>query len=242
VAGAHATIFVGEGPYERYGAHARRSIVTSAVWLQDGDVASESVVEKKHTVASHEEGVRLCLPSRLTAWKGVDDVLHALESIPAMPVPWRLDIIGNGPEKGRLTALAGRNRNADRIRFLEPVEYGEAFFELLRGYHVVLVPTRGLEEARIVYDAAASGCVLVHSKTSTLMKALEGLNPRWTHEPGDVLSLSQALASAFSERTAWKAAGLAGVRFMQGRTIEEMHRIRAEALGRGPGGLSRRRE
>jgi hypothetical protein len=37
--------------------------------------------------------------------------------------------------------------------------------------------------------------------------------------------------SALAERAHWVEAGLAGVAFMQGQTIEEMHRVRAEFLG-----------
>jgi hypothetical protein len=110
------------------------------------------------------------------------------------------------------------------------VPYGAPFFEKLRSYHIAFVPTRGLEEQRVAYDAAASGCVLIHSATVTLQTSLSGLEPRWSFEPGNVKSLSDVIARAIAQRERWTIAGLAGVAFMQGRTIDEMHRSRADFI------------
>ena len=228
VAEADATIFVGSGVEQRYGHLARRSVLTKAVWLQDGDVANEEEVKRKFQ-KSGSEPTRIIVPTRLEAWKGVDDAIQALTALGDQIPPWTLDVMGEGSQKERLVSLA-RN-HTQQIRFLAPVPYGPQFFEQLRSYHIVLVPTRGLEEARIIYDAAASGCVLIHSRTATLEAALCGLEPRWSFEPGNPSSLSSTIMSALAERAHWVEAGLAGVAFMQGQTIEEMHRVRAEFLG-----------
>ena len=136
--------------------------------------------------------------------------------------------MGEGPYKEHLVSLA-RN-HTEHIRFLESVPYGPPFFERLRSYHIVFVPTRGLEEQRVAYDAAASGCVLLHSRTETLETSLRELEPRWNFIPANVSSLSDAIASALAERSRWTQAGLAGIAFMRGRTIDEMHRSRAEFI------------
>jgi glycosyltransferase involved in cell wall biosynthesis len=225
VAEADATIFVGSGVEQRYGYLARRSVLTKAVWLQDGDVANEEQVKRKFQQSSSEP-IRIVVPTRLEAWKGVDDAIQALTALGDQIPPWTLDVMGEGSQKERLVSLA-RN-HAQQIRFLTPVPYGSQFFEQLRSYHIVLVPTRGSEEARIVYDAAASGCVLIHSRTATLEAALRGLEPRWSFEPGNLSSLSSTIMSALAERSRWMGAGLAGIALMQGQTIDEMHRLRAE--------------
>jgi glycosyltransferase involved in cell wall biosynthesis len=225
VAEADATIFVGSGVEQRYGYLARRSVLTKAVWLQDGDVANEEQVKRKFQQSSSEP-IRIVVPTRLEAWKGVDDAIQALTALGDQIPPWTLDVMGEGSQKKRLVSLA-RN-HAQQIRFLTPVPYGSQFFEQLRSYHIVLVPTRGSEEARIVYDAAASGCVLIHSRTATLEAALRGLEPRWSFEPGNLSSLSSTIMSALAERSRWTEAGLAGIALMQGQTIDEMHRLRAE--------------
>lgn len=222
-----ATLFLGVGVQKRYGHLARRSIANQAVWLQKEDVATEEDVKRKFQQSS-DEPVRMILPVRLEAWKGADDVIQALIALGDRIPAWKLDIMGEGPYKEHLMSLA-RN-HTEQIRFVEPVRYGPPFFERLRSYHITFVPTRGLEEQRVAYDAAASGCVLLHSRTVTLETSLRHLQPRWSFEPANVSSLSDAIASAFAERSRWMEAGLAGIAFMQGRTIDEMHQSRAEFI------------
>jgi glycosyltransferase involved in cell wall biosynthesis len=206
---------------------ARRSIANQAVWLQKEDVAHEEDVKRKFHPSS-DEPIRMILPVRLEAWKGADDVIQALINLGDQLPPYQLDIMGVGPYKEHLVSLA-RN-HTDKIRFVDPVPYGPIFFERLQSYHMVFVPTRGLEEQRVAYDAAASGCVLLHSRTVTLETSLRDLEPRWSFEPANVSSLSSAIKSAIAERSRWTQAGLAGIGFMQGRTIDEMHRSRAEFI------------
>jgi glycosyltransferase involved in cell wall biosynthesis len=227
VAGADATIFVGVGVQKRYEHLAPCSVGTQAVWLQSGDLANAKEVKHKFEMAA-DEPMRMILPVRLEAWKGADDVIQALIALGDRIPNWTLDIMGEGSYKERLISLA--RKHTDRIRFVEPVPYGTPFFEKLRSYHITFVPTRGLEEQRVSYDAAASGCVLIHSRTLTLETSLAELKPRWSFEPGNVSSLSDSIASAISERASWMKAGLAGVAFMSGRTIDEMHRLRAEFI------------
>ncbi len=220
---ADATIFVGSGVSESYGRFARRSITTNAVWLQKGELADEAATAAKYE--DPQETVRMAIPSRLTAWKGVDDVILALPEIAGQLGPVQLDVIGEGPEKPRLVSLAKESKHM--IRFLPSVPYGQPFFTLLRSYHVILAPTRALEEARIVYDAAASGCVLIHSATKTLGSALQGITRRWTFQPASQQSIQSAILAAFRARSQWGAAALEGIAYMKERTIDEMHAIRS---------------
>jgi glycosyltransferase involved in cell wall biosynthesis len=104
-------------------------------------------------------------------WKGVDDSINALALLGDRVGDYVLDVIGEGPEKNRLVGLCKKRQLDNRVRFLPQIPYGEPFFRYIRRNHVVLVPTRGLEDARIVYDAAASGCVILHSKTPTLQNS-----------------------------------------------------------------------
>lgn len=94
----------------------------------------------------------------------------------------------------------------------------------------MFVPTRGLEEQRVAYDAAASGCALIHSRTVTLENSLSGLEPRWKFEPGNVESLVNTIEQSVAERSRWLDAGLAGLNYLQGKTIDAMHRLRAEFI------------
>jgi glycosyltransferase involved in cell wall biosynthesis len=225
------TIMVGQGVFEQYSAHARKSVLTNAVWLTSDDLADPAENAAKFADVAV---VRMILPSRLGAWKGIDDTIVALRSLAQELPPWRLDIMGDGEDKGRLTDLAS---STCEIRFVPPLPYGAAFFEALRSYHLVIAPTRAQEETRVVYDAAASGCVLLHSATSTLETALAPLSLRWSFRPGDPQDLARALGEAFAQRSLWAQAARASIEWMRGRTIDEMHAVRAAALAEARLGL-----
>lgn len=241
VADADATIFIGEGAARNYGGGAKRAITVNAVWLSSEDLADPSDVHGRFAgVVAGTEPARLALPTRMTAWKGVDDAIEAAALLKREPVrPWTLDIIGEGAELPKLRALAEKLDLASHVRFLPPAPYGPPFFELLRSYHAVLAPTRALEEARIVYDAAASGCVLVHSATPTLEAALANLQPRWSHEPGNPRSLVGALRAALASVERWPEAARNGIASMSGRTIDEMHRARSAFIAGLKAGVKR---
>jgi glycosyltransferase involved in cell wall biosynthesis len=224
---ADLTILVGQGVVQTYAQYTRNHVVTDAVWLLDGDLASETATREKFAVPGP---VRVILPSRLLAWKGVDDSIEAFSLLRELIGSFSLDIIGEGPEKARLTKLCAHHHLDDRVRFLDPVPYGEPFFQLLRQCHVVLLPTRGLEDVRIAYDAAASGCVIIHSNTKTLEHSVGRRSGSWAFEPGNAASFAAALAQAFSNRESWGAVAIGGIRAMKGRTIENLHRARNEAV------------
>lgn len=227
VSEADATIFVGIGVQQRYEQYCQRSLGTQAFWLKDEDLASTEEISRKYQNIATEK-IRMILPVRLEAWKGADDVIEALIALSDRLPNWTLDIMGEGSYKSQLISLAAQY--SDRIQFIDPVPYGSPFFEKLRSYHIVFVPTRGLEEQRVAYDAAASGCALIHSRTVTLENSLSGLEPRWKFEPGNVESLVNTIEQSVAERSRWLDAGLAGLNYMQGKTIDEMHRIRAEFI------------
>jgi glycosyltransferase involved in cell wall biosynthesis len=229
-AASDLTIFIGAGVEAEYGRFARASLRTHAVWLRDDELADEDGVAAKFAALAREPHVTALLATRLTAWKGVDDALVALTKRPEELASLHIDVLGEGRELPRLRQLAARLGLEGRVRFLDPVPYGGPFFSLLRSYPLALVPTRGLEEARIVYDAAASGCVLVHSRTPTLEAALAGLPLRFAHTPSDPDDLAATLVRALSARASWPQAAQAGITFVRGRTIDEMHRERAKTL------------
>lgn len=152
---ADMSIFVGQGIHDTYAKYAKQSVMTNAVWLTNGEIADPAEVSQRF---QDLRTPRLVLPTRLTAWKGVDDAIRAVGILGDQLGPFHLDIVGEGDVKQDLIKLVKREGLENRIQFLPSVAYGEPFFRFLRNYHMVLAPTRALEETRIVYDAAANGC------------------------------------------------------------------------------------
>jgi glycosyltransferase involved in cell wall biosynthesis len=222
---ADIAVINGEGVWPIYAPVAKIPLKTPAIWLDPKDFAPEDQLRAKFA----ERGtIRMTLPSRLLAWKGIDDTIMALRDVGDSIPDWTLDIIGEGDQLDHLKALAA---GEPRIRFLGLMPYGAPFFEALRSYHILIAPTRSSEETRIVFDAAASGCVIVQSDTPTLSSALQDVRT-WKFQPGNVASLGQALVAAASARNEWEAVAIGGQDAMRGKDISVMHRLRHDALAR----------
>jgi glycosyltransferase involved in cell wall biosynthesis len=194
--GADVTFLGGKGVSEGYLGCNPNHFVYEAVWLLEGDLAQEGPTLEKYAAAGP---VKIALPTRLSPWKGADDAIEAMGLAADRLGPCQLEIIGDGEMKPTLVDMVGKLGLGDRLKFVDPVPYGEAFFQLLRQYHIVLVPTRGLEDARIVYDAAASGCVLVHSNTTSILHSTRELGTKWGFEPGNPASMADALVAALAQ-------------------------------------------
>jgi glycosyltransferase involved in cell wall biosynthesis len=240
-ADADVVVMIGQGVQDRYGRFAKQSMRAPAVWLAEGELADEQQTREKFP---NVDEVRIILPSRLEAWKGVDTAIEAAATLirDDPQLKFRLDVIGSGKERDALVKKADQLGVLDRkVKFLDPVPYGEPFFSLLQNYHIALVPTQGTEEARVAFDALASGCVLIHSDTPTLSSAVEPLRGQtWRHKPGDAKSLAAAIRDCAGCRNEWTDAAIAGLNFMRGRTIDQMHRSRAEFLRKlRPAGVQR---
>ncbi len=61
-----------------------------------------------------DAGPLLLAPARLTAWKGIDHLIRALQRLPGV----RLIVAGDGPEETRLRALAETESLTNRVTFL----------------------------------------------------------------------------------------------------------------------------
>lgn len=128
--------------------------------------------------------------SRLAPEKGVDVAIDACK-IAGVP----LVVAGEGPERGRLEALA-RGRD---VRFLGRVEDHE-LARLRRGASIALVPSRSAETFGLVAaEAMAVGLPVVASRVGALPELVEdrGLVP-----PGDAHALARAMGELWGDREA----------------------------------------
>jgi glycosyltransferase involved in cell wall biosynthesis len=220
-----ATIFIGSGVEQRYRNFARRSLRCNAVWILEKDVVNEEVARQKFSRASP---MVIMAPTRLLPFKGVDDLLRAFaelkKELPNLDKIVKLIVVGAGKEDISLQRLARRLSVA--VDFLRPVPFGDAYYKMIREAHVICVPTRANEEARVIYDAMASGCALLYSKTETLFKELENVAAAYPFEPGDVDSLKRSLHNLISDRDVLVPRVVDAISAIRGKSITDMHRER----------------
>jgi glycosyltransferase involved in cell wall biosynthesis len=83
---------------------------------------------------------RVVFVGRLVREKGCDVLLRALRRLDEQAVPFTLDVIGSGPELGRLTELAERLGLGSKVRFHGDV-VGQPQVEIVQRARVAVVPS-----------------------------------------------------------------------------------------------------
>ncbi len=108
--------------------------------------------------------LRLLWAGRMLDWKRVDLLLESARILRARGHSFRLDLIGDGPEKLRLQGLAGKYRLDGSVIF-HPNTTPERVREAMRRAQVYLMPSNGREGwGAVVNEAMASGCCVVSSR------------------------------------------------------------------------------
>ena len=131
------------------------------------------------------EGVIALFVGRLHPVKEVDTLVAALADVPAL----RLVVVGDGPERHALEAMAARNGVTERIHF---VGFSEHVSDYLRASDMLLLPSRREGMSNALLEAMASGLACVASPasgTSELLGEYRGL----TAPAGDVAAWAGAM-------------------------------------------------
>ncbi|HEX5046993.1 MAG TPA: glycosyltransferase [Gammaproteobacteria bacterium] len=120
--------------------------------------------------------VTLGVAARLFPVKGVALTLQALPLIVARGLDARLEIAGEGPERGRLESLARRLGVADRVRFRGAVRDMREFYTRVDCLvHPPLTEAFGL----VALEAAAHGCPVIAAAIDGLPEAVaDGVSGR----------------------------------------------------------------
>jgi glycosyltransferase involved in cell wall biosynthesis len=230
VRASDARIFTQDGYRAAYLGSHEAATVNTAVWIDDESFRDAADLAPPETT-------RLIFPARLLPEKGVDTVLSAVERWDAFyggesgPVV-ELDIIGEGSlaEKCRAFVAARDPAARLRMRFLDQVPYGAAFFGLLRGYSAAIVANRQAEQARIVFDVMAQGLPVLASDT-TGNRAVVDDGRTGAIFPVDDADALAALIERAARDSAWLAAlGRKALAAARGYSHSAMHRDREAFL------------
>jgi glycosyltransferase involved in cell wall biosynthesis len=117
------------------------------------------------TFNSQPSTLRICFLGRLDPAKGVHILIQALRALPQASL--RLDVYGIPQGKGGIEYAATLRRKAEgdpRIGFHNPVP-AESVISLLSNYHLLAVPSQGLETGPlVVLEAFAAGIPVMGSR------------------------------------------------------------------------------
>lgn len=162
--------------------------------------------------AAHDPGVlRLGYVGRLVPEKGLSDVLRAMQRC---PMPVGLSLLGAGPEKAGLVALAATLNISERVSFLEPRDPdGVAeFISSLDALVLMSRTTRTWKEqfGRVIMEAHACGVPVIGSNSGSIP---EVVGPGgWIVPEGDAEALAVLLAELAGAPDQMRLAGERGRR------------------------------
>ena len=220
------------------GAIARRYRVARQDQLR---VVHNGVSDTEHRARpGRAEPVVLTMVARLAAPKDHRLLLEALAQVPGS---WELRLVGDGPQRGELEALAARLGLGERVSFL-----GQRLdvAELLADSQVGLLVSRQEGFPLVVLEAMRAGLPVIASDVGGIREAVEHEATGLLVARGDHSGLSAALTRLVADpllRTRWGAAGRAAyeARFTVEQMVEETARVYDELcseLGLPPVGPS----
>lgn len=153
---------------------------------------------------------RVVIASRLTAPKGVDVAIRAFAAARARLPGLHLRILGDGPDRARLAALAAELGVADAVDFLGHVAHARVFAELDEAEAAILMSwSERLPNA--VKEAMACGCIALSTRTPGIEELVEDGITGLLFDLGDAAGAGEALARVMADpalRQRIAAAGL----------------------------------
>jgi hypothetical protein len=153
------------------GAGGRRLVVGEGVVDGDGIVAS--LVEPSELrdpggrpwpPGSETIPARLAWAGRLAAGKGLEALLEAVAADSGLT----LDLLGDGPERARLEALAATSGAADRISFAGHIADRHAYLDRLAAADAFVFPSPAEGFPKVVLDALAIGLPVLATRAGGL--------------------------------------------------------------------------
>ncbi|AKF11390.1 glycosyltransferase [Sandaracinus amylolyticus] len=226
---ADLTFFTHEGYRRELSTNPRgRAFITPAAWIDEKDVLTRDEATRVWQ-AKRERTPRFVYPSRLLREKGTDVLLDALRTLEAQGTSVQVDVIGVGDRRSAFEEAAQRLRVV-KLRFLEPVSYGEPFFRFLDGYHAVLVPQLGDEQPRILFDAYARALPVLASDTPGVSAFVEDRVTGRLHARGDATDLAALLEWAHGHGGELERMGIVARERALTFTHRAMHEARARVL------------
>lgn len=159
--------------------------------------------------------------ARLVPRKGIDTVLQALSILCQAFPDLEYRVVGQGPDRKRLEALARQYEVDQNVRFLGQVPAAK-LPDTYRSAHVFVMPTRhepgaaSIEGFGIVYlEASASGLPVVAAPSGGAAEAVRDGETGLLIPPDDPLALADALGRLLRDAELRRRLGQAGRRWVE---------------------------
>ena len=172
--------------------------------------------------------------ARLQPEKGITTLLKAASSVCAEVPDARFLVVGDGPLRGELLALARSLGLSDRVRFLG---HRSDAREIVGALDVLVVPSLTEGAPLIVLEAMASGVPVVASAVGGIPDQVRHAKEGLLVEPGDPGALGEALVDLLRDPARARRLGEAGLRRTEREFGHETMVRRVQAVYRAALGL-----
>ena len=159
IAAGVPTFVAGEELVERYAAPGARLYNLYPGLSRDFPILREPRTSR----AAPGAPLRLITVARLSPVKGLEDLLYAVAQAVPAGTDLVVELVGDGPDRERLAALAGELGIADRVRFAGFVGTRAELVERLDGADVFVLPSRSEGLPHSVVEAMARGLPVIAS-------------------------------------------------------------------------------
>jgi glycosyltransferase involved in cell wall biosynthesis len=162
---------------------------------------------------------------RLSAEKGVDDLLRSMKQVPAM----RLVVAGDGPQRRELEQLAC-SLKLNNVQFVGQV--GPSLRDsLIAQSRFTVLPSHAYETlGKAILESYAGGRAVVASDMGSRRELVRHGQTGLLYRTGDVNELASAIRTLESQPTLARNMGLAGREFARRRHAPEEHYARLVAV------------
>lgn len=224
---ADLALFTHKGYRDALCSAAPQAFVAPAVWINESDIVNEKDARARWAEL-RKRPVSLLFVGRLTAAKGLDILLQAINNIDLRGHAVQIRVLGEGDTTS--VRSVARTLKAAKLDVLDPVPYGPALFQLLAHHHAVIVPSLSDEQPRIVFDAFAQAVPVIASDTAGLHAHVHQDETGWLFPPGDSNALADTIVRAMSAPEKLESMGLQAREAATGFTHRGMHQNRARLI------------
>jgi glycosyltransferase involved in cell wall biosynthesis len=156
-----------------------------------------------------EPPVELLFAGTLNNGKGAGRALHVALSLQERGVPFRLRLLGDGPDRPRYEAWVWERR-LEGVTFVGWVPR-TAIANYYRAAHFILLPSRSEGWPKALSEAMAFGAVPVAAAVSSIPQILSTTGAGIALPPEDTEGMAEAIARLVNDPPAWSTASRAGL-------------------------------
>src|SRR5580704_16779820 len=172
----------------------------------------------KEVMERSAEGAPLLYFGRLSAEKGVDDLLRAMQRLPNL----RLTVAGDGPERGRLQQLSGELGLAN-VEFAGHLR-GAELERAIAGSRFTVLPSHAYETlGKTILESYARARTVIATDLGSRRELVQAGKTGLLYRTGDVEQLASAIQFLSSEPELAERMGRAGREKVRLRYTPEAH-------------------